>query len=257
MSVGLSHIQQNRLLSLLPQDEATRLAERLEPVSLEFKQILCEPGEPIRHIYFPQSGVVSWLAVLNGDASAEVATIGHEGMVGVRVFLGADTSPALVMVQVPGPALRLGIADFREYMRSDNSLVQILHRYLNAFLTQLAQSVACNTFHSVKQRFCRWLLMTHDRVRSDQFPLTHELAAQMLGVRRASVTDAARKLQSAGLIRYTHGKITVLDRQRLETTSCVCYRAVKADYDKLLSVADKKPAAPERIEKQVRLTKKK
>lgn len=257
MSEEFSQGPQNRILSLLPESEAARLAGRLEPVSLEFKQVLYEAGAPIRHVYFPQAGVVSWLAGINGGASAEVATIGQEGMVGVRAFLGADTSRAKVMVQVPGAALRLESADLREHARSGSSLMHLMHRYLNAFLTQITQSVACNTFHSVQQRFCRWLLMTHDRVQADQFPLTHELAAQMLGVRRASVTEAARKLQSDGLIRYTHGKITVLDRPRLEAASCGCYQAVKADYDELLTDTPATPKPEARNPKQVRASMKK
>ncbi len=235
MSEGFSHGPQNRILSLLPQDEAGRLMRRLEPVSLEFKQVLYAAGAPIEHVYFPIAGVVSWLALIDGGASAEVATIGPEGMVGCRAFLGADTAPAKVMVQVPGQALRMDVAELRAQTKPGSSLVRMLHRYLNAFLTQLTQSVACNTFHSVEKRFCRWLLMTHDRVQTDHFPLTHELLAQMLGVRRASVSEVARKLQTAGLIRYTHGKITILNRRGLEAASCGCYRAVKADYDALLA----------------------
>jgi CRP-like cAMP-binding protein len=260
MSVDMLPHRQNRILSLLPHEELDPLAARLEPLSLDFKQVLYESGEAMPYVYFPISGVVSWLALIDDRTSAEVATIGHEGMVGVRAFLGADTSPARVMVQVPGPALRLKTAELRLHAQPGSSLVQILNRYLNAFLTQITQSVACNTFHSVEKRFCRWLLMTHDRVRSDHFPLTHELAAQMLGVRRASVTEAARKLQTTGLIRYTHGKVSILDRQRLESASCGCYRAVKADYDNLLPGpvpnadirAEESPKTEARKPKQVR-----
>lgn len=235
MLVSQSIEPQNRLLALLPPKDYQRLLPHLEPVSLEFKQILYEPGQPIPHVYFPNSGVISWLGVDDGGSTVEVATIGNEGMAGFRVLLGADTSPAKVMVQVPGDALRMKSAAIKAELIRAGALIDVLHRYLNAFLTQVTQSVACNTLHPLEKRFGRWLLMTHDRVRSDHFPLTHELLAQMLGVRRASVTEAARKLQKAGLIRYIHGKITILDRAGLEAASCGCYRAVKADYDRLLN----------------------
>ena len=221
--------------SLLSHEEYNRLEPHLEQVQLEFRQVLSEPGRPIEHVYFPNSGVLSWLAVLEDGSSVEVATIGNEGMTGIRLLLGAETAPARVIVQVPGSAMRLSSAQLKvATFRRDSSLVHILHRYLSAFLTQVTQSVACNTLHPLVQRLARWLLMTHDRVQADQFPLTHELLAMMLGVRRASVTEVARKLQNAGLIRYVHGKITVLNRAGLEAASCECYRAVKKDFDELL-----------------------
>jgi CRP-like cAMP-binding protein len=232
--MGLAIKIENRILGLLPPDEIERLRPRLKPVVLESRQVLYEPGQPIRHVYFPNSGVVSWLAVMENGASVEVATIGNEGVVGFRAILGSDTAPAKVMVQVSGEALRTSAKDLKAKADGSGPLIPILHRYLNAFVTQITQSVGCNTFHSVEQRFCRWLLMTHDRVRSEQLPLTHELLGQMLGVRRASVTEAARRLQNAGLIRYIHGKITILDRAGLESASCDCYRIVKSDFDRLL-----------------------
>lgn len=233
MSAGISKGPHNRILSLLPNDDAARLGQFLEPAFLDFKSALYEVGAPIRHVYFPLSGVVSWLALVDGQA-AEVATIGNEGMVGIRTLLGGGVSTARVIVQVPGPALKLETARLCDCARPGSALLDLLYRYLNAFLTQITQSVACNALHPVEKRFCRWLLMTHDRVQSDHVPLTHELLAKMLGVRRASVTEAARRLQGNGLIRYTHGKITILDRPRLEAASCACYQAVRADYDALL-----------------------
>ena len=223
----------NRVLALLPDQEFKRLLAKMEPVTLDFKQVLYERGGPIQHVFFPTSGVVSWLAADDHDTT-EAATIGNEGMVGFRVLLGADTSAAKVMVQVPGAALRMKNADLKAERKHGAALINILYRYLNAFLTQVTQSVVCNTLHPLEKRFCRWLLMTHDRVRTDHIPLTHELLAQMLGVRRASVTVVARKLQNAGLIRYVHGKITILDRAALEAASCGCYHVVKEDYDRLL-----------------------
>lgn len=234
MSVELPHRLQNRILAALPAEESGVIVAKSLRVALESRQILYEPGQTIHDVYFPNSGVVSWLAEIESGARVEVATIGIEGLVGFRALLDADTSPARVMVQVPGQGLRIGAADLKAMMSPGSSLMQIVHRYVNAFLTQVTQSVACNTFHSVQKRFCRWLLMTHDRVQSDHFPLTHELMAQMLGVRRASVSEAAQKLQTAGLIHYVHGKVTVLDRAGLEAASCGCYRTVKLDYDELL-----------------------
>lgn len=233
MLVGADPLQ-NRLLSALPRDESKRLLPRLQPVSLEPKQIIFDAGGTIEHVYFPLTGVVSWLGGVTKRGNVEVATIGNEGLVGFRALLGAETSPTKVIVQVPGVALQAKTAELNTEARTGSQFLRVLHRYVNAFLTQVSQSVACNTFHSVKERFCRWLLMTHDRARSDQFPLTHALLAQMLGVRRASVSDVASKLQKAGLIRYTHGKMTIVDRAGLEAASCECYHAVQADYAHLL-----------------------
>ncbi len=209
----------------------------MEPVQLEFMQVLYEPGQRMDHVYFPNSGVLSYLAVLEDGSSAEVATVGDEGMVGIRALLGVDAiaTAAKVIVQVPGAALRLASTHLNAAAsRRDSVLVRILHRYLHAFLSQATQSVACNTLHPLGKRLARWLLMTHDRVHADQFPLTHELLALMLGVRRASVTEVARRLQTAGLIRYIHGKMTILDRIGLEAAACECYRIVKKEYDDLL-----------------------
>jgi CRP-like cAMP-binding protein len=225
---------ENRILARLPADEIARLAPYLEPTPLDFKQVLYGAGDPIRHVYLPVSGVVCWLSAIDDGNTVEVATIGSEGMVGLHVLLGGNTSTVKVMVQVPGQALRIKSEDFREVTQNSVTLVRLLYRYLDAFLTQVTRSVGCNTFHSVEKRCCRWLLMTHDRVRSNRFPLTHELLAQMLGVRRASITVAASNLQKAGLIRYVHGKIDVLDRAGLEAAACSCYRAVKNEYDRLL-----------------------
>jgi CRP-like cAMP-binding protein len=230
----ISHVD-NRLLALLPQEEHEGLLSNLEQVPLDFKQVLYEPGSLIEFAYFPLSGVISSVAIMEDGLGVSVAMIGNEGMVGLRAFLGADVSPQQVIVQVPGQAMRMAISLLREEIRGGGSLFQTIYRYLNAFLTQVMQSVACQTLHPLEKRCCRWLLMAHDRVRADQFPLTHGLLAHMLGVRRASVTEVARRLQKAGLIDYIHGKVTVLDREGLERASCECYRAVKNDFDQLLS----------------------
>ena len=225
----------NRLLGMLPREDLRKLMPRFEVVTLERRQVLQEPGEPIRYAYFPESGVVSFLTRLQDGSGVETATIGNEGMTGMRLLLGVDTGPAQVLVQVAGSALRIASDDLRNACERDTPLRRILLRYLSAFITQLTQSVACNTLHALENRLARWLLMTHDRVQANQFSLTHELLALMLGVRRASVTVAARKLQEERLIQYTHGKITVLDRAGLEKASCECYQAVKKDYDDLIA----------------------
>jgi CRP-like cAMP-binding protein len=225
---------ENRILARVPPSEFAQLSPFLEPTPLDYKHVLYGADDVIRYVYFPISGVVSWLSQIDEGNTVEVATIGNEGMVGLHILLGGNVAPAKVMVQVPGHALRMKSEDFQSLTQSSRSLVQMLNRYLNAFLTQVTRSVACNTFHSVEKRCARWLLMTHDRVRADRFPLTHELLAQMLGVRRASITVAASKLQRTGLIRYVHGKIDVLNRPGLETAACSCYRAVKNEYDRLL-----------------------
>jgi CRP-like cAMP-binding protein len=224
---------ENRVLAALPAQDLKRLLPHLTPVSLQNKQVLYEAGGAISEVYFPRSGVVSWLAFMQSGASFEVATIGSEGVVGFRALLGDDKTSARAVVQVPGEALRIKSSILRGENRRAG-LRDVVHRYLNALLTQVSLSVACNSLHPLEKRFCRWLLATQDRVHADQFPLTHELMAQMLLVRRAGVTEAASKLQKAGLIRYVHGKITILDRRGLEAASCECYHAVKAEYDRLI-----------------------
>jgi CRP-like cAMP-binding protein len=224
----------NRLLALLPQEEYKRLLPDLEQVPLNFKQVLYEPGSSIEFVYFPLSGVVCSVMVMENGSGVDVAAVGNEGMVGVCAFLGADTPAHKTIVQVPGQALRMAVPFLRMEGSRGGALAAAIYRYLNAFLSQITQSVACQTLHPLEKRCCRWLLMTQDRVRSDQFPLTHGLLAQMLGVRRASVTEVARRLQKAGLIDYIHGKVTIRDRQGLEQASCECYRAVKRDFDRLL-----------------------
>jgi CRP-like cAMP-binding protein len=239
LAEGSSRLVENCLLALLPKEDYQRLCPNLEPVALEFRQTLYQPHEPITHIFFPLLGVVSWVTVMRDGSSVEVATVGNEGVIGIPTLLGAETMRCKVMVQVPGQAMRMPVGALGSEMARGGQFLEVLHRYLNAFLTQVTQSVACNILHPLQQRCCRWLLMTHDRVKSDQFPLTHEFLAQMLGVRRASVTEVARKLQKAGYIDYIHGKITVRNRKGLEGASCECYRAVKSEFDRLLEMPPK------------------
>jgi CRP-like cAMP-binding protein len=226
--------EQNRLLKALPAETYERLRPHLEPVQLASRQILWDAGVPIRSVYFPRSCVMSLIVLLEGEPSVEAATVGREGLLGVPVALGAESTSALALAQVPGDAARLPASAFREAMARDGAFAGLVFRYAQALLEQTSQSVACNRRHTLDERCARWLLMTCDRVGADQFPLTQEFLAVMLGVRRAGVTVAAGMLQEAGLIRYSRGKITILDRVRLEEASCECYHVVKEMSDRLL-----------------------
>ncbi len=228
------HQRHNRLLAALPPDGYAALAPHLEPVTLAFKEPVYEPNRPIPHVLFPTTGVFSVLTVMADGAAIEVATSGNEGMLGLPLFLGTTTSPGLVFSQIPGESLRLPAAAFQEAVEHNRQLVAILHRYTLALLLQIAQSAACNRLHTMEHRCARWLLLTHDRVAADRFPLTHEFLGQMLGVRRASVTEAVGTLQQAGLITYRRGRMTVVDRAGLEAAACECYGVIRAEYDRLL-----------------------
>jgi CRP-like cAMP-binding protein len=225
---------ENRILSVLPDLDRQRLLPHLEPVRTELKQILYAPNEAVSHIYFPLNGVVSLMTIMADGSAIEVATVGNEGMIGLPVFLGAGSMPGQALSQIPGDALRMAAEVFRTEAQSGGALQQVLQRYTQGLLNQTAQSAACNRLHAITERCARWLLMTHDRVGTDQFPLTHEFLSQMLGVRRATVTVAVGALQQAGLIRSHRGHITVLDRVGLEAASCECYRIIREEYDRLL-----------------------
>jgi CRP-like cAMP-binding protein len=224
----------NRLLARLPADEYQRLFPDPRPVPLEFKHVLYEPEIPIEFAYFPSHGVVSEVTVMEDGASIELSTVGNEGMVGLPVPLGIAESSSKAVVQVPGSGLRLPVDKLRVEISRDTPLRRLLLRYTGLFLFQVSQTVACNGLHSVQQRCCRWLLMTHDRVDGDEFPITHEFLAQMLGVRRPSISEVLRPLQKDGLIRYHRGRMVILDRESLEATSCECHRTVQREYARLL-----------------------
>jgi CRP-like cAMP-binding protein len=228
--------ERNRLLAALPADEYARIIGELEPVELTVRQLLWKADAPIRSLYFPRSCVCSLLTPLSGELPVESATIGKEGLAGVSVLLGVPSIPATCVAQVAGEALRVDADRVRAWMGGDGALPGLLLRYAQALHDQTSQSVACNRRHEMEERCARWLLMTHDRVSSDTFALTHEFLASMLGVRRASVTVAAGILQKAGLIRYSRGKITVLDRAALEQASCECYRVVRERYERTVGI---------------------
>lgn len=224
----------NRLLGALPPEDVAALLAQLTVVAMGLKETVYEINQPISDIYFPLSGVFSLLAHTAADEAIEVGNIGSEGMVGLPIFLGAPTAPTLCFSQVPGYAARMTAAAFRVEVEQRPALHRLLHRYTQALFNQIGQGAACNRHHPMEQRLARWLLMTHDRAGQDRFPLTHEFIAQMLGVRRATATEAAQALQAAGVIQYTRGLTTIVDRAGLEATACVCYRIITDDFNALI-----------------------
>lgn len=219
----------NRLLAALPGAEYQRLKPHLKPVTLSFGEILYEPGETVRHVYFPTQGIVSLLSMVEERSTLEVGVVGKEGMIGVSVFLGASTSLNRALVQGAGTALMMKAGALRKHVGHEGLLPDLLRLYTHSLLAQVSQTAACNRFHAVDARLARWLLMTHDRLQTDDFRLTQEFLAHMLGVRREGVTGAARALQQKKLISYVRGQITVLDRTGLEAASCRCYELIRVD----------------------------
>ena len=224
----------NRLLGLLPPSDYARLRPHLQRIPLTYRQSLYRARKPIGFVYFIETGVGSLVNTMANGEAAEVGTIGNEGMVGLPLVWGDDRAPTSVYVQVPGVGLRMKATLFTQELAHSASMRAVMLRYGHAFFNQVAQSAACNHFHSIQQRCCRWLLMTHDRMQSDQFLLTQEFLAMMLGVQRTGVTTAAGGLQRAGLIRYKRGNVTIVDRRGLERRSCECYRVSKKEFDRLL-----------------------
>jgi CRP-like cAMP-binding protein len=225
--------RRNLLLGHLPQEEFDQLQPLLEPVRLDLRDQLYEQGKPIEHLYFPLDSVLSLLATADGETAVEVATMGYEGMGGLPAFLGAAESPHDCFCQIAGTAVRLSVGDLRRFLDQDGALHDLLHRYTQATIVQLSQNVACNRLHTTEQRCARWLLQTRDRVGADEFSLTQEFLAQMLGVRRGTVSLTAGVLQQAGVIRYSRGRITVLDPAALHAAACDCYDFVQAEYRRL------------------------
>ena len=222
---------ENSLLAAVPRKAYRSLLAGLEPVTLTFGEVLYEPGETIRHVYFPGASLVSLLTLADGHLALEVGLIGREGMVGIPLVLGHSASSVRALVQGTGTALRMASPRFRDEFRGCPPLQRELYRYVHALMAQISQTAACNRFHVVETRLARWLLMTHDRVKSDQFRMTHEFLGHMLGVRRVGVTRAAQALQTRDLIRYSRGDITVLDRGGLELAACECYKVVRDMHD--------------------------
>jgi CRP-like cAMP-binding protein len=232
----------NRLLAALDPADLQKISSQLEVDDYASGQILYEPQQAARYVYFPFSCVVSIVNTVAGGNSVEVGTVGNEGMAGLAVYLDSDATPHRTLVQVPGQMARLRVEAFRELSESSPRFRTFLNRYTLAFLAQVSQTAACNRAHNIDERCARWLLMTHDRVDSDSFSLTHEFLAFMLGVRRAGVTVAAGILQKAGLITYRRGNITIVNREGLEAAACECYHVVWQEFEKLLSAQQDRKA---------------
>lgn len=224
----------NRLLAALPPEEYQHLSPQLELVSLELAQILYQPSEPIDYVYFPHRSLISLVMVLQDGSTAEVGLVSSKGMVGVPVILGSSMSFNLAIVQIPGDAMRMPADCLKTEFKRGGALQMLLLSYVQALLTQVSQTAACNRLHRLEARLARWLLLVQDAIESDELQLTQEFIAQMLGVRRSGVTVAAGALQQAGLIHYNRGKITILDRKGLESFSCECYRVIEDEFDRLL-----------------------
>jgi CRP-like cAMP-binding protein len=232
--VSTAEAQQNDLLAALPEAELKRWLAHLEIVNLPLGSILYESGATVSHVYFPTNAIVSLLYVLENGASAEIAVVGKEGIVGISLFMGGGSSPNRAVVQSAGQGFRLGAKVLQEEFLRAGPVLHLLLRYTQALITQMSQTAVCNRHHSLDQQLCRWLLLSLDRLPGDDLVMTQELISNMLGVRREGVTEAAMRLQAAGLIRYARGRISVLDRPGLEKRSCECYDVVKREYDRLL-----------------------
>jgi len=226
--------QQNHLLAVLPPTEFARISPHLEFVSLVLGEVLCDSGCRMAHVYFPTTSIVSLLHVLENGASAEIAIVGNEGVVGISLFMGGETTPSRALVQSSGYGYRLKAQLLIDEFNRAGPVLHLLLRYTQALITQMAQTAVCNRHHSIDQRLCRWLLLSLDRLSSNELRMTQEMIANMLGVRREGVTEAAGKLQAAGLIHYSRGHITMIDRKGLEDRACECYAVVKKEFDRLL-----------------------
>jgi CRP-like cAMP-binding protein len=224
----------NRILDCLPRKELSRIKKALTEVEAATRDVIYEPNKPFRHVYFPETAVASVVNVLGDGTEIEIATIGYEGMVGLPVFLGTNQAPARAFWQIAGTAFRLDGAFLQDDKRRGGALSVLLGIYTQGFFAQIAQSITCNRLHSLEQRCARWLLMTHDRVPSDDFPLKQEFLAQMLGVRRTGISEVAGRLQRKRLIKYSRGGMSVTDRRGLERLSCECYQVVAREYRRLL-----------------------
>jgi CRP-like cAMP-binding protein len=229
--------EQNYLLAALSPDERDRVVPHLRLVAMPLGKVLYESGDELEYVYFPTDSIVSLLYVLESGASAEISVVGNEGLIGIALFMGGGTTPSRAIVQSAGHAYRLAGQRLKDEFHRNGGMQVLLLRYTQALITQMAQTAVCNRHHSVDQQLCRWLLLSLDRLKSNKLVMTQELIANMLGVRREGVTDAAGKLQKLGVISYSRGQITVLDRPQLEQLSCECYSVVKRETDRIQGLA--------------------
>ncbi|ALS61680.1 Crp/Fnr family transcriptional regulator [Pandoraea norimbergensis] len=224
----------NRLLAVLPPNEWNRIAPELMLVEMPLGKVIYESGDQLAHVYFPTTSIVSLLYVMEDGASAEIAIVGNDGLIGIALFMGGETTPSRAIVQSAGYAYRLSARVLKDEFKRAGPLQRLLLRYTQTLITQMAQTAVCNRHHSIDQQLCRWLLLSLDLLPSNELQMTQELIANMLGVRRSGVTEAALKLQTAGLIQYSHGHIKVLDRDGLEKRVCECYSVVRREFTRLL-----------------------
>jgi CRP-like cAMP-binding protein len=234
MMMPVQDEKKNHLLAALPDAEWQRWRPQLEPKALTLGEVLYEPGNTLSHVYFPTTAIVSLLYVMENGASAEIAIVGNEGIVGVSLFMGGDSTPSRAVVQSAGRCFRLPAQLVKSEFNRTGPVSHLLLRYTQALITQMSQTAVCNRHHSLDQQLCRWLLLSLDRLEGYELVMTQELISNMLGVRREGVTEAALSLQKAGLIRYARGRILILDRKGLEQRTCECYAVVKKEYDRLL-----------------------
>jgi len=224
----------NHLLAALPADEFSRLEPNLEPVSLSLGEVIYESGEQLDHIYFPTTAIISLLYIMENGATAEIGMAGNDGLVGIALYMGGSTTPSRAVVQSAGNTFKMTSRAMNDEFSLGGVFQKILLRYTQSLMTQISQTAVCNRLHSVENQLCRWLLINHDLLKTNKLIMTHDLIANMLGVRREGVSIAASHLQKKGLIKYVRGTITMLDRDALETAACECYRVVKDEYDRLL-----------------------
>ena len=224
----------NHLLAALPKDEFTRLEPLLEPVSLELGQVIYESGDKLDHKYFPTTAIISLLYIMENGSTAEIGMSGNDGLVGIALYMGGSTTPSRAVVQSAGNSFRLRSKDLNDEFSLGGTFHKVLLRYTQSLMTQISQTAVCNRLHSVQKQLCRWLLINHDLLQTNKLIMTHDLIANMLGVRREGVSIAAGQLQELGLISYVRGTITILDRDGLLANACECYQVVKDEYDRLL-----------------------
>jgi CRP-like cAMP-binding protein len=234
MDISLTDARKNYLLAELPKDELERVLSTLEPVSFELGHVLYESGDKLDHVYFPTTAIVSLLYIMENGATAEIGVVGNDGILGIALFMGGDTTPNRAIIQSAGDAFKMKAADLKAEFTRGGKFHNLLLRYTQALITQISQTAVCNRLHTVEQQLCRWLLLSHDRLDSDKLVMTHDLISNMLGVRREGVTLAAQKLATQGLITNVRGTITVVDRQGLEAAVCECYKVVNDEYNRLL-----------------------